>query len=84
MESPNTYNKIKPYLNLFITAISLLVAYGLITYIDFGLYVVLGYIFYSIQSTKSLQLINADEINRQLNIIHIKIRELSTKNGPIG
>ena len=79
MESPNTYKKVKPYLNLFITGISLLVAYGLITYIDYGLYIVLGYIFYSIQNTKGLQLINADETNIQLNILHTKIRELSTK-----
>ena len=79
MESPSTYKKIKPYLNLFISAISLLVAYGLITYINYGLYIVLGYIFYSIQNTKGLQLINAEETNIQLNILHKKILELSTK-----
>ena len=79
MEPTNSYNNVKPFLNVFITAISLLVAYGLITYVDYGLYVVLGYIFYSIQNIKGLQLINADETNQQLNILHQKIHELSTK-----
>lgn len=80
MDSSNSYIKIKTYLNLFHTTISLLIAYGLITYIDFGLYIVLGYIFYSIHNINGLQLINADETNQQLNILHQKAHELSTKN----
>lgn len=61
------------------SAIKIAVAVALIMYFEFGLYVVIGYILYALESSKHLKHINNQQIDLQLNIIHQKLDELSKK-----
>lgn len=57
----------------------IVVAIALIMYFEFGLYVVIGYILYALESSMHLKHINNQQIDLQLNIIHQKLDELSKK-----
>lgn len=57
----------------------IVVAIALIMYFEFGLYVVIGYILYVLESSMHLKHINNQQLDLQLNIIHQKLDELSKK-----
>lgn len=61
------------------SAIKIAVAVALIMHFEFGLYVVIAYILYALESSKHLKHINNQQIDLQLNIIHQKLDELSKK-----
>ncbi|SNY43815.1 hypothetical protein SAMN06297280_0652 [Arsukibacterium tuosuense] len=63
----------------FWSALKISVAVFLIIYFDFGLYVVIGYIIYALESSIHSKHINDQQIDLQLNIIHRKLDELSKK-----
>jgi len=73
------FRKQRSILNIVFTTIKLLLSYALITYIDYGLFIVVGYVLYSLEKAISLQFINSQEIDLQLNIIHQKLNELESK-----
>lgn len=71
-----TYKKSKTFNVLLFTIIKLVIAYFLITYLEYGIFIVLAYILYSLENISSYQFINNQETNFQLNILHEKINEL--------
>lgn len=71
-----TYKKLKTFNVLLFTIIKLVIAYFLITYLEYGIFIVLAYILYSLENISSYQFINNQETNFQLNILHEKINEL--------
>ena len=75
----NDYRKTKKILNITWATAKLAVAYVLITYIDFGIFFVIGYILYAIENFSGLQFINSQEIDLQLNVLHQRINELEGK-----
>lgn len=48
------------------------ISYLLITYVPYGMFVVLAYILYSLQSQGMLQLLNSQETNSQLHVLSQK------------
>jgi len=69
------YRKNRVTIDLASTVVKLAIAYALITYVDFGIFIVIGYIFYAIGNISSLQFINSQEIDLQLNILNQRISE---------
>jgi len=59
--------------------LKLVIAYGLITYIDFGLFIVIGYIFYALESASAIQFINSQETNLQLNVLNQRLSEIESR-----
>jgi len=72
--------KNKTMLNFVWVPIKLAIAYVLITYIDYGLFIVIGYILFALENYTGLQYINSQEVNLQLNVLHQKIKELEGNN----
>lgn len=70
------FRKRRSILNIVFTLIKLLIAYALISYIDYGLFIVIGYLLYSLENTMGLQFINSQEIDLQLNMLNQRINEL--------
>jgi len=63
--------------NIFLFGkIKLVSAYFLITYLSFGIFIVLAYIFYSLERIASYQFINLQESNLHINILYQNIEEL--------
>lgn len=60
------------------SAIKIGVAYAVITYFDYGLLVVIGYLLYSVESVAVRQFVNAHETNYQLNVLHQKPHDSSS------
>ncbi len=56
--------------------VELVSAYFLITYLSFGIFIVLAYILYSLESIISYQFINLQESNLHINILYQNIEEL--------
>ena len=54
------------------SALKIGVAYAVITYFDYGLLVVIGYLLYSVESIAVRQFVNAHETNYHLNVLHQK------------
>lgn len=73
------YRKTRNMLNIVWLAVKLAIAFALVTYIDFGIFVVIGYVLYALERTSGLQFINTQEIDLQLNIINQRINELENK-----
>jgi len=69
------YRKNRTAATLVWVIVKLAIAYAITTYIDFGIFIVFGYIFYAIENTSSLQFINSQEIDLQLNILNQRISE---------
>ena len=61
------------------SAIKIAAAVFLIKYFEYGLYVVIGYIIYALESSMHLKHINNQQVDLQLNIIRRKLDELSKK-----
>ncbi|MDY0051984.1 MAG: hypothetical protein RBR65_05520 [Aliarcobacter sp.] len=80
----NRLNKKVKILNIVLfTIIKLIIAYCLVTYLEYGLFIVIGYILYALENIANLQYINSREINLQINILHErinKIKELKNNN----
>ncbi|QYK06382.1 hypothetical protein [Shewanella zhangzhouensis] len=57
-------------LSIMWATIKLVLAFLIIKHFDYGLYVVLGYIFFSIESISSLQYLNAQEANLLFSNLH--------------
>ena len=71
-------------LNSFLwSGIKLLLASVLMTQLDYGIYIVLGYVLYSLESNSGLLFINSQEITENLNEVHrlnnTEISELKKK-----
>ena len=63
--------------NIFLFGtIKLVSAYFLITYLSFGIFIVLAYIFYLLERIASYQFINLQESNLHINILYQNIEEL--------
>lgn len=70
------YKKTK-YFNIFLyTTIKVVSAYFLITYLSFGIFIVLAYIFYSLENITTYQFINSQESNLHINVLYQNIEEL--------
>lgn len=70
------YKKTK-YFNIFLyTTIKVVSAYFLITYLSFGIFIVLAYIFYTLENITIHQFINSQESNLHINILYQNIEEL--------
>mgnify|MGYP000293257676 CR=1 FL=1 len=70
------YKKTKNFSIFLFTIIKLVSTYFLITYLEFGIFIVLAYIFYSLEHITSYQFINSQESNLQINILYQNIEEL--------
>lgn len=71
-----TYKKSKTFNVLLFTIIKLVIAYFLISYLEYGIFIVLAYLLYLLENISSYQFINSQETNLQINILHEKINEL--------
>ena len=78
------FRKLRNILNIFYVALKLSLAYAIITYIDFGIFIVIGYILFSLESAIGLQFINSQEVDLQLNILHQKIDDIENKLNQLG
>ncbi len=80
----NRLNKKIKILNIVLfTIIKLIIAYCLVTYLEYGLFIVIGYILYALENIANLQYVNSREINLQINILHEridKIKELKSND----
>lgn len=80
----NRLNKKVKILNIVLfTIIKLIIAYCLVTYLEYGLFIVIGYILYALENIANLQYVNSREINLQINILHEridKIKELKSND----
>ena len=65
----NERRQIMVFSSLLWAAIKLVVAYFLITEFDEGIFVVLGYILYSLESNSSLIYVNSQEVTEKLTSI---------------
>lgn len=61
------------------SAIKIAAAVFLIMYFEYGLYIVIGYVIYSLETLVHSKHINNQQIELQLNIVHRKLDELSKK-----
>jgi hypothetical protein len=61
------------------SSIKIAISIALIIYIDFGLYIVIGYIIYALENSTHSKHINNSELDLQLNILHQKIEDLNKK-----
>ena len=67
----NRLNKKVKILNIVLfTIIKLIIAYCLVIYLEYGLFIVIGYILYALENIANLQYVNSREINLQINILH--------------
>lgn len=57
------YRKTRNMLNIVWVAVKLTISFALITYFDFGIFIVIGYILYALENTSGLQFINTQEID---------------------
>ena len=55
------------------------IAYALMTYVDFGVFIVIGYILYALENSTGIQFINSQEMDLQFNVLHQRINELESK-----
>ncbi len=80
----NRLNKKVKILNIVLfTIIKLIIAYCLVIYLEYGLFIVIGYILYALENIANLQYVNSREINLQINILHEridKIKELKSND----
>jgi len=67
-------------LNIVWVFIKLGIAFALVSYIDYGIFIVIGYILYSLERHSGLQFINSQEIDLQLNLIHQRMSQLEGKD----
>ena len=73
----NRLNKKIKILNIVLfTIIKLIIAYCLVTYLEYGLFIVIGYILYALENIANLQYVNSREINLQINILHERIDKI--------
>ena len=70
------YRNRKVLFDVFWVALKLAIAFVLIEFVDYGTYVVIGYILYSVHCCSSLLFINSQEADLQLNIIHQRINDI--------
>lgn len=70
------YKKAKNFNIFLFTTIKVISAYFLITYLSFGIFIVLAYIFYTLENITTHQFINSQESNLQINILYQNIEEL--------
>ena len=75
----NEFRKNRNMFNIIFSAGKLLIAYALITYIEYGIFIVLGYIFYTIENTVSLQHLNIQKTNIHISNLKHKLNELENK-----
>jgi len=61
------------------SVIKIAISIALIIYIEFGLYIVIGYIIYTLEHSTHSKHINNSELDLQLNILHQKIEDLNKK-----
>lgn len=74
------YRRLRTYINIAWVAAKLAIAYALITYVELGIYIVIGYILYALETTAGLQFINSKEIDLQLNILNQRVEKLEGKS----
>lgn len=72
------YRSLSVATTLVFAAVKFGVAYALITYFEYGLFVVVGYLLYSAESLAVRQFINAHETNYQLNVLNHKSYDASS------
>lgn len=73
----NRLNKKVKILNIVLfTIIKLIIAYCLVIYLEYGLFIVIGYILYALENIANLQYVNSREINLQINILHERIDKI--------
>ncbi len=73
MDKIEDYKKIKLLSYFTWLPLKLFIAYILIENVDFGLYIVLGYILFSLERQSSMQFINANEANYHFAAINNKL-----------
>ena len=78
-EKVEDFRKKRKVMNILWVVIKLVIAYVLITYLDYGILIVVGYILYALESYKGLQFINTQETDLQLNILQQRINKLEGK-----
>lgn len=72
--------KMKIYNDLIWTGLKIVVAVPLIYFFDYGIYIVIGYLLYSLESNSSRAYINSEEANLHLNTFNERISKLETAN----
>ena len=70
------YKKSKNFNIFLFSTIKVVSAYFLITYLSFGIFIVLAYIFYTLENITTHQFINSQESNFHINILYQNIEEL--------
>ncbi len=70
------YRNRKVLFDILWVALKLAIAFALIEFLDYGIYIVIGYILYSVESCSSLLFINSQEVDLQLNAIHQRINDI--------
>lgn len=61
------------------SVLKIAIAIPLMMYTDFGIYIVIGYLIFAIESSAHTRHLNTQELDLQLNILHQKIDEISKK-----
>lgn len=79
IEKISIYRKTRKIHNIVWPAIRLAIAYALMTYVDFGVFIVIGYILYALENSTGIQFINSQEMDLQFNVLHQRINELESK-----
>lgn len=74
------YRKTRKILNIVWVGVKLTIAFALISYIDYGMFIVMGYILYALENNSGIQFINSQETDLQLNILHQRINQLENKD----
>ena len=49
------------------------IAYFLVTYIEYGIFIVIGYVLYALEAHSALQYINSQETDYHLNKLYSKV-----------
>jgi len=74
------YRKTRKLLNIVWVGVKLAIAFALISYVDFGIFIVIGYILYALENSSGIQFVNSQEMDLQLNILHQRINQLENIN----
>jgi len=73
------YRGSRHFISIALTLIKVAVAIALIEYVEYGLYIVLGYLLYVIEDLSGLAFINRNEANLELNNLHQRIDTIEGK-----
>ncbi len=62
--------EVKLPVQLFFTALKTVIAYFVITYVEYGIFIVLAYLFYLLESQAGLQFLNAEQTNHHIGTLY--------------